>query len=252
MPQPLHHSAFGVRRRLVASALGLVLLCAGASPGLADGSDEAARSELPLPLMRVASKPRLPEFVFQVRAPGGELSERGFVEFRGKPLIATAWATWCGVCRREMPKLDRLAKELEPAGLRVLALSIDEGGMAAAERALAERGLANLRPVHDTDKMFFVSVGAWGVPTTVIADAEGRIVARANGPVAWDDPAVQALLEELLAAPRVGPGRPPEGERPLAGRHRSRPRKTARPPLAVSTNAECGPQLIPVACAGTS
>ena len=177
------------------------LLVAALALGLLGGSPAAvgAGAELPLPLIRDASKPALPDFVFQVRGDDGALAERGFVEFRGKPLIATAWATWCGVCRKEMPKLDRLAQELGPNGVHVLALSIDDGGMAVIERALEERELTHLEPVHDTDKMFFVSIGAWGVPTTVIADAQGRIVARANGPVAWDDPAVRALLQELDA-----------------------------------------------------
>lgn len=161
---------------------------------------EAARSELPSPLIRQDRSERLEDYAFEERAASGERIERAFIEYRGRPLVAIAWATWCAVCQRELPRLDELAAELGPDGLRVIALSIDDGGYEVAERALRERGLSHLQLAHDTKKMFFATIGAFGVPTTVIADADGRIVARANGPVDWEAPEVRALLRSLLPA----------------------------------------------------
>lgn len=177
--------------RLIVFAVAALLLSGGA---------RAVEPDLPLPLIRQDGSERLADYAFEERTPDGKSTERAFIEYRGRPIVAIAWATWCGVCRGEMPKLDRLARELGPEGILVIALSVDDGGLAVAERALRERKLTRLYSVHDTKKMFFSSIGAWGVPTTVIADAEGRIVARANGPVPWEAPEVRAFLRSLLPA----------------------------------------------------
>jgi hypothetical protein len=47
--------------------------------------------------------------------------------------------------------------------------------------------------------MFFMSTGAVGVPAAVIADREGRIIARVQGSVRWDDPRIESLLRSLDA-----------------------------------------------------
>src|SRR5712692_3191575 len=41
-------------------------------------------------------------------------------QYRGKPLLITFWATWCEPCRDEYPKLNELAKQYAPKGLRVV------------------------------------------------------------------------------------------------------------------------------------
>ncbi len=42
---------------------------------------------------------------------------------RGKVVLVNIWATWCGPCREEMPKLDRLYRERQDRGFIVFGLS---------------------------------------------------------------------------------------------------------------------------------
>ena len=35
-------------------------------------------------------------------------------DFRGKVVLLNLWASWCAPCIRELPSLDRLAKDLDP------------------------------------------------------------------------------------------------------------------------------------------
>jgi peroxiredoxin len=42
---------------------------------------------------------------------------------KGKVVLVNLWATWCGPCREEMPRLDRLYRERKDQGLIVFGLS---------------------------------------------------------------------------------------------------------------------------------
>ena len=45
---------------------------------------------------------------------------------KGKVVLVNIWATWCGPCRAEMPRLDRLYKERKDQGLMVFGLSDED------------------------------------------------------------------------------------------------------------------------------
>jgi thiol-disulfide isomerase/thioredoxin len=47
-------------------------------------------------------------------------------DHKGEVVIVNIWATWCGPCRAEMPKLNRLYQDRKPQGLVVFGIS-DEG-----------------------------------------------------------------------------------------------------------------------------
>ncbi len=62
--------------------------------------------------------------------------------YRGRPLMVTFWATWCGPCRDEFPMITGLAKEYGPQGLVVVGVSLDED----ADLPLARKFLADNHP----------------------------------------------------------------------------------------------------------
>ena len=62
--------------------------------------------------------------------------------YRGKPLLVTFWATWCGPCRDEFPMIAALAQEYGPQGLAVVGVSLDE----SADLPLARKFLADTHP----------------------------------------------------------------------------------------------------------
>jgi thiol-disulfide isomerase/thioredoxin len=64
-----------------------------------------------------------------------ELSAADYVErarwHRGSVVVLVLWATWCPVCRKEMPVLDEVAKAYVPRGVTFLAVSMDQEEEAA-------------------------------------------------------------------------------------------------------------------------
>lgn len=48
------------------------------------------------------------------------------VDQKGKVVLINIWATWCGPCRNEMPKLDQLYRERKDKGLVVFGLSDED------------------------------------------------------------------------------------------------------------------------------
>ncbi len=155
---------------------------------------------------RAIPEPELvPDYAFQEG--GGR--EWGMVEFRGRVVVAMFWATWCPVCGREVPKLDRLQARLGQEGLVVIALAQDRGGPELVERWFAERGVRHLRVFHDPGSILARTVGIRGLPTTFVIDKAGRMVGVIEGPGAWDSPEAAALLRHYLAAPDPGASRAP-------------------------------------------
>lgn len=60
----------------------------------------------------------------ELATPGG--ATLALRSLRGRPLVVNFWATWCPPCVKEMPELDRFAKEFAGRGWQVLGIAIDQ------------------------------------------------------------------------------------------------------------------------------
>ncbi len=96
----------------------------------------------------------------------------------GRPVVINLWASWCAPCRVEMPAL-AAAQAAHPA---VRFLYVNQG----EEAATVQRFLASLPTALDgvwLDRRAATgpAVDSTGLPTTLIFDAEGRLVERHLG-----------------------------------------------------------------------
>lgn len=118
-------------------------------------------------------------------------------DFQGTGVVVNLWATWCGPCVREMPSLNRLQKQVEADGIKVVAVSSDRGGRDIVEAFMTEYQLDALTPYLDPKAAFTTSLEGRGLPRTYILNAAGEVTASYIGPAEWDEPEMVAAVREL-------------------------------------------------------
>ena len=136
----------------------------------------------------------LPEAKFQ----DGSGKERTFADWRGKVVLLNLWATWCLPCRKEMPSLDRLQKELGSDKFEVVAVSVDRKGLAASKKFLDETKVERLALYVDPTARLNSELRAVGLPATLLVDAQGREIGRLLGPAEWDSEDAKRLIRSVL------------------------------------------------------
>jgi thiol-disulfide isomerase/thioredoxin len=117
---------------------------------------------------------------------------------RGKVLLLDIWASWCGPCKDEMPLLDELAVRLKPAGVQVIAVSIDQEA-ANARAFLGTRPSWSLLLAHDPEGRVAELLQPPKMPTSYVIDASG-VVRHVNAGFQPKD--IKDLESRLLALVR--------------------------------------------------
>lgn len=114
---------------------------------------------------------------FKANTPEGE--ELALSAFKGKVVLVDFWASWCSPCRKSFPELKEIYAELHDKGFEVLAVSIDSD-KAAWEKAIKDDKLVwnHISTLKGWDCPIFKSFFFSGVPSTILLDREGKIVAK--------------------------------------------------------------------------
>ena len=123
-------------------------------------------------------------------------------DYEGQVLLVNFWATWCAPCVYELPALDRLQAALGGEEFRVLAISLDLKGQEVAGPYLEKLSIDRLQPLTDPTNVLARSVGAIGLPTTILYDRNSREIGRLSGPAEWDEEEALALLQQAIKQTR--------------------------------------------------
>ncbi len=193
------------KRRPVATILAVLVLCAA---GLAVGlwfSREKIAAPAPAPVswqdpaqlaptMKLEAAEALPSMRFTTME-GREIT---IAQMKGHPLVLNFWATWCPPCVKEMPSLDKIAKDYEAQGLVVVVASLD-ASVAEARDYLVNHRLGTVRPVMDAGSTQFYRLKNAALPVTLLVKRDGALAERLDGFHDWSKPELRAKLDTLLA-----------------------------------------------------
>jgi thiol-disulfide isomerase/thioredoxin len=139
-----------------------------------------------------------PESLPEVRFQDAAGKEHTLADWRGKVVLLNLWATWCAPCRKEMPTLDHLQKEMGSAQFEVVAVSVDRKGLLASQQFLQDIKVEGLKVYADPTARMSATLRAVGLPATLLLDREGREIGRLLGPAEWDSEDAKRLIRSAM------------------------------------------------------
>ncbi len=164
---------------------------AAASPGV---TRDLATGAMAAFLVKAERKP-LKDVAFQ----DGTGKALKLSDWKGKVVLVNLWATWCAPCRKEMPDLAKLQKEMGSDQFEVVAVSVDRKGAEASSAFLKETGADSLKLYVEPTTAIVTDLEAAGLPVTLLIDRNGNEIGRLLGPADWASPEAKALVSAALA-----------------------------------------------------
>ena len=127
------------------------------------------------------------------------VSQIDLESLRGRPVLLTFWASWCGPCRQELPELEKLIGELAGEGFVLITINMDQTPALGA-RFLQQNDIDV--PAYRMERQALIQLGVKALPTNVLLDREGRPVQIYRG----YSPAVPEEIRRLILEMDPAPG----------------------------------------------
>lgn len=118
-------------------------------------------------------------------------------DFRGKVVLLSFWASYCGPCKHEMGALDRLQAMLGGTDFIVVPISVDGSGISST---YADYGVSHLGIYRELSDDFPLSMGVRAIPTNIMLGRDGRMIRFSEGPTEWDSPQTIEMVKSLIAS----------------------------------------------------
>jgi len=114
-------------------------------------------------------------------------------DLKGHVVLLDFWASWCIPCRRSFPEVDALNRELQPKGLTVIAVNVDEQQKNAY--TFLEQYPHTMTVAFDTKGAAAQAFDLQAMPSSMILDRHGRIRFTHEG---YTDKTIAQFRSEVL------------------------------------------------------
>jgi cytochrome c biogenesis protein CcmG/thiol:disulfide interchange protein DsbE len=116
---------------------------------------------------------------------------------RGRPVLISFWATWCPICRSQMPTLQAAYERYRESGLAILGVAVREDQKTVAGFAQGSGLAFPLLP--DSEGAVAAIYRVRGIPTSLFVGPDGLVAARHVGPLTPE--ALEGYLATLPPVP---------------------------------------------------
>jgi thiol-disulfide isomerase/thioredoxin len=185
---------------------------------------------------------------FETRVDPPQMSLKGLdgkkvdlADFKGKVVFLNFWTTWCGYCKREMPAMDKLYKELKDKGFVILA--VDVGESADKVKSYLDRNPLAFPVALDQSGAGAQAFRVRGYPATFLIDRNGKLAGGASGAREWYNEDSKALMGKLLAEKVQKVQGDNDGERQASIEEESADEEIREPESGFDLNSIVGPPV---------
>jgi thiol-disulfide isomerase/thioredoxin len=115
--------------------------------------------------------------------------KKTMADYKGKVVVIDFWATWCGPCVAELPKMQKMYADLKDQGVEIISVSLDQpedkGGLTSLREFVKKNPMpwSHYYQGNFWDSEFSTSWGINAIPALFLVDQNGTLVdvqARAN------------------------------------------------------------------------
>ena len=137
----------------------------------------------------------LGQLVPDIELPGGTVPRLSSLQ--GKVVYVDFWASWCGPCKQSFPWMNEMQQKYAARGLQVLAINLDAKRGDADDFLLRNPALFAL--AFDAKGESARRLGVKGMPTSVLLNAEGKVLYVHQGFTHQDRTELEARLSAAVA-----------------------------------------------------
>lgn len=115
-----------------------------------------------------------------------------------KPTLLIFWASWCGTCQQELPKVRNLKEKMKGKPFQVVAVGFKDSEANIRDYVKSHPELFNFPVLYDPNDRVATRLGAQFTPTLFLLDKKGELVLHHFSGGFFERPDFQEALQRLL------------------------------------------------------